>query len=349
MTYPVGNYAGNNNVKISRVSNGEIQVNLSNMKNRDIGFIGNVTGSASVLLTTNSSNGTEYMFGSNGAQVDMHDASEGVSFWGSNISVNVTDNDNEANIEWNATNGSLSTLGTSKAITLAVGENAANNMFTMGWGDATIIDAGDYNATQLGSGSSYYASTKESRGALVYGGSGKAIYQIAGSYGVFKQGTGYADYQINGELADDSAYGFMNSILSYSSANIVDNGSHSLIVSNGSNSTILANGHKSLFAVGNRASVTLGENSYRDVVFAGGQTTWLDPENPDDGEYNFAQLLYQRGWTNIHGSGDDYTESWYADSHGAIPNLTGTTAQSLLSTWLTLGDSWHDQDPTVKY
>lgn len=349
MTYPLGGITGNNNLCISRTNDSQIQVDVSNMKNRDIGFIGNVTGSASILLGTNSTNGTEYMFAGNGTKVDMHDASQGVSFWGSNLDVDVTDQNFEAHIEWNASNSSLSAEATSRALNLAVETNANNNIFTMGWGDATIIDAGDYNVTQLGSGTSYYASTNDNRGALVYGGSGNGTYHIAGSYGVFKQGTGFANYQINGEQNDETSWGNMNAILSGSRANIVDNGVHSLIESYGVGSTINANGHKSLYSLYNAPIVTIGEQSYRSYIFMDGQTTFNDGEG--DGEINLSQLLYEHGWSNLHGVDGVQQDNWYlgATGSGAANNITGSAVKGLLSHWLTLGDVGHSIDPSVTY
>lgn len=351
MTYPLGAVSGNNNLCISRTGNGQIQVDVANMTNRDIGFIGNVTGSASILLGTNSSNGTEYMFSGNGTKVDMHDASQGVSFWGSNLSVNVTDTDNESNIEWNASNSRLSTENTSRAIQLAVGTGASDNIFTMGWGDAQIIDGGDYNITKLGSGNSYYASTTDSKGALVFGGSGKATYHIGGNYGVFKQGTGFATYQINGELTDDKAYGFKNAILSGSSAAIVDNGARSLIVSTGLNSSVTANGDKSLYSVSNTSSpVVIGANSHRDYIFENG-VTFKPDDGSGDGAIFLGQLLYQRGWSNINGVDESYNTNWYLGASGsnASNHITGSLVKDLLSGWLTLGDAGSKYEGIVTY
>lgn len=347
MAYPVGGITGSNNLGIVRNADGQIQVNVSNMRNRDIGIIGNVTGSASILLGANSSNGTEYMVYGEGTKIDMHDASQDTSFWGFGLDVDVSDTVNEANIQWNADASSLSTANTSRALTLEVTEGASDNIFTYGWGEAQILDAGDYNTHFLGAGGAYYASTETNRGALVFGGSGNADYDIAGSYGVFKQGTGMATYEINGELTDDHKFGFMNAILSDSTAVIHDKGAHSFIASTGKNSKVIVDGFRSLYSVSNPELVQYGTSkdaSYAKecLVFAGGVTSFHDEDL--DTTFKLSSLLCERGWANQSGKDGSYHDNWYlgATGSGAANHRTGALVSGLMSDWLTLGDAGWD-------
>lgn len=333
MVYAVGAYVGSNHLAIGRNNDGQVVVQATNMQGRDMGFLGAVTGSARITFgNTDGGYGTAHQVEAlSGTRFDITDASQNIQFNNSsNLGINVLDNNHEANIELNNVKGStVDATNTSRALGLYARNGSNNNIFNMGWADANIIDGGSFNITSLGSGNTYYASTTTSNGAVVLGGAGNATYQIAGNYGVFKQGTGTAIYQINANKAGTA--GNFNTILSTSLSSIKDQGFASYIYSTNANSTVEMNGIMGLAELGTLSRVTFGENALDNLAFAGGVCLY-------DGVYGSFDLgasLRDRGYYGS-GVGNFLTVS----GHGV--NQTSSLVSSLLADALERGNSGYD-------
>ena len=354
MAYPVGALAGSNHLTISRNSNGQVVVQAKNMQNRDMGFLGEVTGSAQITLgNTDGGYGTAHIVrGSSGTVFNINDASQNIAFTdSSNLAINLLDNNNEANIQLNNVHGSiLDATNTSRALTLETTASSSNNIFNMGWADAYIVDGGSYNVTSLGSGNASYISTTTNNGAVVLGGSGKADYLIAGNYGVFQQGTGYATYQINAYYVkdasgdDDAVAGQYNAILSNNMSYIKDQGYRSLLVSKNSASMVEMNGQSSIGSFGQLALFKFGENADDCVAMAGGKfrEKFKGVEESSSTTYDFGALLMQNGFTNdteLDKSGNHYFGANGAKHEG---NITASyiRAYTGLSEYLKMGSAY---------
>jgi len=354
MTYPigaVGGYTGSNHGTIYRANDGSgnIVVSAQNMQNRDMGFIGEVTGSVNVILgSTDGGYGTEHkVYAASGTRININDASQNISFNNSNnLSLYLVDNNNEANIQFNNVQNSLfDATGTSRTANLTTSADSNNNFFNFGWGDAHIIDGGSYNITSLGSGTAYYASLQSSNGAVVLGGSGNASYQIAGNHGVFQQGSGAAIYQINSPTQDTNS-GYKNAILANSGAlsSIVNQGQHSLLVSNNPRSTLVENGYGTTGILGSLARVTIGENALDSFLFAGSHWSAAREDgsaitdNNDLGvTFDLNEILAKHGWSNQNAD----STNWYFSQSGHDGNNTGDviSAGTTLSQYLSMGDA----------
>ena len=351
MAYPVGALAGSNHLTISRNNNGQVVVQAKNMQNRDMGFLGEVTGSAQITLgNTDGGYGTAHIVkGSSGTVFNINDASQNIAFTDSSrLAINLIDNNNEANIQLNNVHGSyLDATNTSRALTLETTASSSNNIFDMGWADAYIVDGGSYNVTSLGSGNASYISTTTSNGAVVLGGSGKADYMIAGNNGVFQQGTGYSTYQINAyyDKAGDPTNGMNNAILSNSMSYILDQGFGSLLVSKNSASTVVMNGSSSIGSFGQLALFKFGENADYSVAFAGGKVQEkIKGEDATYTSYNFGNLLMQNGFSNYNPydtSGNHYFGANHTNHEG---NITADIIRTRtgLSEYLKQGDAYYD-------
>ena len=351
MVYAVGALAGSNHLTISRNSGGEVVVQAQNMRSRDLGFLGSVTGSATIVLgSTDGGYGTEHqVYGQTGTRFDVTDASQNISFNSSSgLKINLLDNNNEANIQLNNVSGStVDATNTSRATMLQATAGSNNNYFNMGWADAQIVDGGSYNITQLGSGTAYYASLASSKGAVVLGGAGNATYNIAGSYGVFQQGSGMAMYAINtnysgseGSVKLKDAYGKYNTILSSSVSSIIDQGYASYINSSNPASTVTFNGIQSIGELGTLSRVTFGENADGVLAYANGEASF---KNKDEdaysryGEFNLNKTLYQIGFHN----GTESQRSFLQES-GHASNQTSSLVGSLLASVLAKGNAGYE-------
>ena len=320
----------NNSIIISRDPvSGNVSAQLLNMGGENIGSVGSFTGSAILQFgTTDDGMESELMVNScyGGANVNMSNASHNVSFWGKDLTVDITDNTHESNIQWNASGSKLSALNTNKLVNLESTAQAHDNIFEMGWGEANIIDSGSYNITQLHSGNTAFATTANSVGAVVYGGSGNNTFSLAGSAGVFVQENGCANFLVGG---------MMNAVFSSALGNIVEGGQNSLVVAANPFSSLTMSGIKSVGIVNSDMKTTRGlidPDDKRSVVFNIGADSFKD----DDGDvFSLANYLNDNGFSNLHVG--EYTD-WYFSGTGHRNHITSSLVASVLNPYLEMGD-----------
>lgn len=211
------------NFSISRNQNGQAQITMNSVKNKQIDGVGNLTGSATFTVgnTGQKSNETVVQIGQtkddDALLIAVDDDIDNIELYGTNLEACFDSKETEQyNVQWDAKNSVLNSSEGNASLLITTNELSDNNMFILGQAsssqalfadsnvDNMIVDNGSNNTFISSENSAnYFETTETSKNAQIYGGNGDNTFVIGGNNAFVVGGDGN-DYFVTGQLSDNN-------------------------------------------------------------------------------------------------------------------------------------------------
>lgn len=274
------------NFSISRNTNGQIQIDMKNVKNKELDNVGKVSGSLtfSVGNTGQKSNETAVQVGQtkddDALLIAVDDDIDNIELYGTNLEARFNSKtQKQYNVQWDAKNSVLDSSDGSGSMLVTTNEKSSNNTFVLGKAgeqqalfadssvDNMIVDNGKNN-TFISSANStnYFETTETSNNAKIFGGNGDNTFVIGGDNGLVVGGSGN-DYIITGKNSQ-------NNILLGMDGNdyLQDFGNHNFFGGGKGVDSVEANGNRGLYNLGKDENYNVNIKGGSENAFFAGKT-----------------------------------------------------------------------------
>lgn len=264
------------NFSISRNQSGQAQIEMKNVKNKELDNIGKVSGSLTLTIgnTGQKSNETVVQIGQtkddDALLIAVDDDIDNIEFYGTNLEARFNSKtQKQYNVQWDAKNSVLDSSNGSGSMLVTTNEKSSDNTFILGKAgeqqalfadnsvDNMVVDKGKNNTFISDKNSAnYFETTETSNNAKIFGGNGDNTFVIGGDNGFVVGGSGN-DYYVTGKNSQ-------NNLLLGMDGNdyLQDFGNHNFFGGGKGVDSVEANGNRGLY--------NLGKDEDYNVVIKGG-------------------------------------------------------------------------------
>lgn len=267
---------------ISRSGNGQVKIDMKNLKDHEIDGVGNLTGSATLSVgnTGQKSNETAIQIGQtqddDALLIAVDDDIDNIELYGTNLEARFDSKTaKQYNVQWDARNSVLDSTQGNASILATTNEKSSGNTFLLGHTsrqqslfsdssvDNMIVDSGKNNTFISDKNSAnYFETTETSLGAKIYGGDGDNTFMLSGDKGFVVGGKG-DDYFVTGKNSSDNMIFGMDG-----DDYLKDYGNHNFFGGGKGVDTVDANGHRGLYNLGKDEKYVANLNNSGNSVFS---------------------------------------------------------------------------------